>query len=53
MNPRITPIEKPKGLFNKIMFALMKKQYGKVIMPAKVIYERYPKIGTDELCAIK
>lgn len=45
MNPRISPIDKPKGIFNKIMFALMKKQFGKVIMPAKVIYARYPKIG--------
>ena len=24
---------------------LMKKEFGKVIMPAKVIYSRYPKIG--------
>lgn len=45
MKPRINPIERPKGIFNKIMYALMKKQFGKVIMPAKVIYSRYPKIG--------
>lgn len=45
MHPRINPIDKPKGIFNKIMFAVMKKQYGKVIMPARVIYSRYPKIG--------
>ena len=43
--PRIAPIEKPMGLFRRIMYALMKKQFGKVIMPAKVIYARYPKIG--------
>ena len=42
---RITPIEKPTGLFKRIMYALMKKEFGKVIMPAKVIYARYPKIG--------
>jgi hypothetical protein len=43
--PRITPIEKPIGLFKRIMYAMMKKEFGKVIMPAKVIYARYPKIG--------
>lgn len=43
--PRIAPIEKPRGLFRHIMYMLMKKEFGKVIMPAKVIYARYPKIG--------
>lgn len=45
MKPRISPIDKPKGIFKKIMFAVIKKQFGKVIMSARVIYARYPKIG--------
>lgn len=45
MEPRITPIEKPKGLFRKLMFYFLKQEFGKVITPAKVIYARYPKIG--------
>ncbi len=44
MHPRIEPIEKPKGLITKIAFSILKRDYGKVIMPAKVIYARYPKI---------
>jgi hypothetical protein len=43
--PKIAPIEKPTGVVRRIMYALMKKEFGKVIMPAKVIYARYPKIG--------
>lgn len=42
--PRIEPIEKPNNLFAKIAFKILKKDFGKVIMPAKVIYARYPKI---------
>jgi len=45
MEPRIKPIEHPKGVFNRIMYSSLTKQFGKVIMPAKVIYSRYPKIG--------
>lgn len=45
MKTRIAPIEKPKGIFRRLMYFLLKKEYGKVIMPAKVIYSRYPKIG--------
>ena len=45
MEPRIKPIEEPKGIFKKLMFYFLKKEFGKVIMPAKVIYSRYPKIG--------
>ncbi len=44
MDPRIEPIEKPKGLITKIAFKILKRDFGKVIMPAKVIYARYPKI---------
>ena len=45
MKPRIKPIANPKGIILKLMFTLMKKRYGKVLMPAKVIYSRYPNIG--------
>ena len=45
MEPRIKPVEHPKGIFNRIMYASLTRQFGKVITPAKVIYARYPKIG--------
>ena len=45
MEPRIKPIEIPKGIFRRVMYFLLKKEFGKVIMPAKVIYSRYPKIA--------
>jgi alkylhydroperoxidase family enzyme len=41
---RILPIDKPKNIFVRIGFSLMKKQFGKVIMPARVVYARYPKL---------
>lgn len=45
MDLRIQPIEKPKGILRRIMFFYLKKEFGKVTTPAKVIYTRYPKIG--------
>ena len=45
VEPRIKPIEKPKGILNNFLYWYMKKEFGKVIMPAKVIYSRYPKIA--------
>ncbi|CAN5386652.1 hypothetical protein BH23BAC3_BH23BAC3_30520 [soil metagenome] len=45
MKPRNTPVEKPVSIFTKILYRLMKNRFDKVIMPAKVIYARYPKIG--------
>lgn len=44
METRIPPIDKPKGLIQKIAFYLLNREYGKVIMPARVIYTRYPNI---------
>ena len=41
---RITAIEQPTNLFVRIGFMLMKKQLGKVITPAKVVYARYPQL---------
>jgi alkylhydroperoxidase family enzyme len=44
MEPRIAPIEKPAGLKMKLGFLLYKKMFGKVITPAKTIYNRIPGI---------
>jgi alkylhydroperoxidase family enzyme len=38
----LAPIEKPKGLINKLAYAGTKKQFGKVLMPVKVVYARMP-----------
>ena len=43
--PRIAPIDRPKSLIAKITFWYLKKEVGKVTMPARVIYSRFPKIG--------
>lgn len=45
MDLRIQPIEKPKGILRRLMYYYLKKEFGKVTMPAKVIYARYPKIA--------
>ena len=45
MTPRISPIENPKTLMAKVIFYFIKRDLGKVITPAKVIYARYPGIG--------
>jgi len=44
MNPRIQPIEKPKGLLSWLGFLFIKKELGKVTTVAKVIYVRFPRI---------
>jgi AhpD family alkylhydroperoxidase len=41
---RIEPIEKPRGLFTRLAYWMIRRQFGKVIMPAKVIYARYPSL---------
>jgi alkylhydroperoxidase family enzyme len=38
----LAPIEKPKGLINKLAYAGTKKQFGKVLTPVKVVYARMP-----------
>ncbi|TAI49566.1 carboxymuconolactone decarboxylase family protein [Flagellimonas allohymeniacidonis] len=45
MEPRIKALEKPPGLWATLIYGILRKQYGKVLMPAKVIYSRYPKIA--------
>jgi len=42
--PRIEPIEKPKNPFTRLMYWVMKRRLGKVMMPAKVVYARMPKM---------
>ncbi len=44
MSARIEPIEKPNGLLMRIGFFFMKRMFGKVITPAKTIYNRVPQI---------
>lgn len=45
MIPRIKPIDNPKSLKGKLIYFFLKREYGKVITPAKVIYARYPQIA--------
>jgi alkylhydroperoxidase family enzyme len=42
MDTFLDPIEKPKGLVKKLMYAMMKRQFGKVPTPIKVVYSRMP-----------
>jgi alkylhydroperoxidase family enzyme len=42
MDTYLAPIEKPKGLFTKLAYAMMKRQFGKVPTPIKVVYSRMP-----------
>ena len=39
---RITPIEKPSGLFNRLAYWMSKRQLGKVMTPMKVVFARIP-----------
>jgi AhpD family alkylhydroperoxidase len=42
MEPRLAPIEVPKGLMMKIAYAMSRRMLGKVMMPMKVAYARVP-----------
>lgn len=42
MATHIPPLEKPAGLLMRIVYALSKKQFGKVLSAFKVIYARKP-----------
>jgi AhpD family alkylhydroperoxidase len=39
---RLAPIEKPVSLKARLAYRIMKKRFGKVITPAKVVYNRVP-----------
>lgn len=41
---RLNPIEKPKNLMLKMGYMMMKKQFGKVLTPLKIIYARKPSL---------
>jgi alkylhydroperoxidase family enzyme len=38
----LAPIERPQGLLKKIVYALSRRQFGKVPTPVKVVYARLP-----------
>lgn len=47
---RLQPIDKPKGLMMRLAFAGSRRQFGKVLMPMKVLYTRVPgmlKVGYE------
>jgi alkylhydroperoxidase family enzyme len=41
-SPFLLPVEQPKGLLWKLLYAWTRKRYGKVIMPLKVMAARMP-----------
>jgi alkylhydroperoxidase family enzyme len=41
-DPFLPPIEKPKGLMMKLVFAMTRRQFGKVLTPLKVSCARMP-----------
>jgi alkylhydroperoxidase family enzyme len=42
METFLAPIEKPKGMINKLVYAGTRRQFGKVLTPVKVVYARMP-----------
>lgn len=42
MDTFLSPIEKPKGLIQKLAYAGTRRQFGKVPTPVKVVYSRMP-----------
>lgn len=42
MEPFLPPVEKPKGLIRKLVYAVTRRQFGKVLTPVKVVYSRMP-----------
>jgi alkylhydroperoxidase family enzyme len=40
--PFLAPIEKPRGLMLKLVYAMSRRQFGKVMMPLKVLMARMP-----------
>ena len=41
---RLKPIDKPKGIMMRIAFWMVRRQFGKVLTPMKVLYPRAPKL---------
>src|ERR1700745_516757 len=42
MGTYLAPIERPQGLVKKIVYAMSRRQFGKVPTPVKVVYSRLP-----------
>ncbi|KAA6461965.1 carboxymuconolactone decarboxylase family protein [Acidobacteria bacterium AB60] len=42
IDPYLPPVEKPAGLIKKLVYALSRRQFGKVPTPVKVVYARMP-----------
>jgi len=42
MGPFLPPVEKPKSLLVKLVYAMTRRQFGKVLTPVKVVYSRLP-----------
>jgi alkylhydroperoxidase family enzyme len=42
---RLQPIERPRGLMMRLAFWMMRRKFGKVITPLKVVTARVPKSG--------
>jgi len=42
MDTFLPPIEKPQGLVKKLVYAMTRSQFGKVLTPIKVVYSRMP-----------
>lgn len=40
--PLLAPVEKPKGLMLKLVYALSRRQFGRVVTPLKVLAPRLP-----------
>ena len=42
METFLAPIEEPRGLMMKLVYAMSRRQFGKVLTPIKVVYARMP-----------
>jgi alkylhydroperoxidase family enzyme len=42
MDTFLAPVEKPRGLVRRLVFAMARRQFGKVPTPLKVVYSRLP-----------
>lgn len=42
MGTYLAPIERPQGLVKKLVYAMSRRQFGKVPTPVKVVYSRMP-----------
>jgi alkylhydroperoxidase family enzyme len=42
MDTLLPPIERPKGIFMKLAYAMARRQFGRVPTPVKVVYARMP-----------